>query len=113
MLNVCQGRRLPPSWEHSWQATGPDGLFDAEHEAAKWIREKAGETGASLAANNRIPQSITSSSWDALELYQDAQKLSMAGQSSEAVPRLQRALQIDPQFAMAAMRLGRHPEFPI
>jgi len=94
------------SWERSWQTTGAEGLFVAEHEAAEWIRSKAGENEASVAANNRVPQSITSSSWDALELYQEAQKLGMAGRSSEAVPLLQRALQIDPRFAMAAMRLG-------
>jgi eukaryotic-like serine/threonine-protein kinase len=94
------------SSERSWQTTGADGLFDAEHEAAKWIRTKAGESDASLAANNRVPQSITSSSWEALELYEEAQKLSMGNRSSDAVAPLQRALQIDSQFAMAAMRLG-------
>jgi len=94
------------SWERSWQTTGAEGLFVAEHEAAEWIRSKAGENEASVAANNRVPQSITSSSWDALELYQEAQKLSMAGRAPEAVPLLRRAIQIDSRFAMALMRLG-------
>jgi serine/threonine protein kinase/Flp pilus assembly protein TadD len=95
-----------PSWDRNWQTTGADGLFDAEHEAAEWIRSKAGENSSSLSANNRVPQAITSSSWEALELYEDAQKLSMAGRSTEAVPLFQRAIQIDPLFAMAVMRLG-------
>ena len=94
------------SSERSWQTTAADGLFDAEHEAAKWIRSKAGESDATLAANNRVPQSITSSSWDALELYQEAQKMSMAGRAADAILLFQRAIQIDPQFAMALMRLG-------
>jgi serine/threonine protein kinase/Flp pilus assembly protein TadD len=102
-----QGPAAPlQSWERSWQTTGAEGLFVAEHEAAEWIRSKGGENDASVAANNRIPQSITSSSWDALELYQEAQKLSMAGRSPEAVPLFERAIQIDHQFAMALMRLG-------
>lgn len=94
------------SWENSWQTTGADGLFDAEHKAAQWIRSKAGESDLSVSANNRVPQAITSSSWEALELYQEAQKSSMAGRSTQAIPLLQRAVQIDPQFAMGLMRLG-------
>ncbi|MCU1338442.1 MAG: serine/threonine protein kinase [Bryobacterales bacterium] len=94
------------NWQHQESSSGPDGLFEAVHEATKWIRTKAGESEVELSANNRLPQNITSSKWDALELFQQAQSLIAAQQAPDAVPVLQRAVQLDPQFAMALMWLG-------
>ena len=98
----------PPvqSWEHSVTTTGPDGLFEALHEAATWIRLTAGEKAADLSANNRLPQDITTNNWEALQLYDQAQSLSAAQHATDAIPVLERAVQLDPQFAMGRMRLG-------
>ncbi len=98
----------PPvqSWEHTFSATGPSGLFDAAHEAATWIRLTAGEKAADLSANNRLPQDITTNSWEALQLYDRARSLTAAQHPTEAIPVFQRAIQIDPQFAMALTWLG-------
>ena len=98
----------PPvhSWENTFTASGPAGLFEAAHEAATWIRSTAGEKAADLSANNRLPQEITTNSWEALQLYDQAQSLSTAQRAAEAIPVLQRAVQLDPQFAMGLMRLG-------
>jgi eukaryotic-like serine/threonine-protein kinase len=92
--------------DRSFTASGPNGVFEALHDAAHWIRETAGEDAVSLSAYNRLPQDITSSSWEALDLFSRAQLLDAAGKPNEAIPLLQRAVEMDPQFAMGFMRLG-------
>jgi eukaryotic-like serine/threonine-protein kinase len=94
------------SWEDTETASGPAELFEAIHRAAKRVRTIAGENATEISANDRLPQNITSSSWDALELFGEAQSLSNEQRSDEAVPLLQRAVQLDSNFAMGLMRLG-------
>jgi len=87
-------------------ALGPSGLFEAIHNAVTSVRIAAGEGATERAANNRLPQDITSSNWEALQLYENAQTLSDQQHSDEAVPLLRRAVDLDPSFAMGLMRLG-------
>ena len=94
------------NWDRTFHAGGPSGLFDTVDEAARWIRSTAGENPAELSGYNRPPQDITTSSWEALRLFDQAQALSSAQRDSEAIPLLERAVQLDPEFAMARMRLG-------
>ena len=94
------------SWEDTETAYGPAELFEAVGKVATRIRTRAGENATEIAANNRLPQDITSSKWEALELFGDAQRLSDEQRSDEAVPLLRRAVQLDPNFAMGLMRLG-------
>jgi tetratricopeptide (TPR) repeat protein len=92
--------------EDTQTALGPNGLFEAIHNAVTSVRTVAGEGDTERATNNRLPQDITSPSWQALELYQAGQALSDQQRSDDAVPLLRRAVQLDPSFAMASMRLG-------
>jgi len=92
--------------EATQTALGPIGLFEAIHNAVTSVRIAAGEGDTERAANNRLPQDITSSNWEALELYQEAQALSDQQRSDEAVPLLRRAIDLDQNFAMGLMRLG-------
>jgi eukaryotic-like serine/threonine-protein kinase len=94
------------SWDSSWRTTSADGLFDAEHEAAQWIRKTAGENAVDLSAHNRSPRDITTSSWEALQAYDLARSLTAAQDPTEAIPEFRRAIQMDSQFAMARMWLG-------
>jgi serine/threonine protein kinase/tetratricopeptide (TPR) repeat protein len=94
------------SWEETENASGPLELFEAIHKVATRVRARAGENAVEISANNRLPQDITSSSWEALELYSDAQKLSAEQNSEEAASLLRRAVQLDPNFALGLMRLG-------
>ena len=87
-------------------ALGPIALFEAIHNAVTSVRIAAGEGDSERAMNNRPPQDITSSSWEALEHYQEAQALSDQQRSDAAVPLLRRAIGFDPNFAMGQMRLG-------
>jgi len=106
----CEQISSPDSPVHSWEdtqtASGPLELFEAIHRAATSVRKAAGENATEISANNRLPQDITSPSWEALELYSEAQALSHEQRSDQAVPLLRRAVQLDPKFAMGLMRLG-------
>jgi serine/threonine protein kinase/tetratricopeptide (TPR) repeat protein len=92
--------------EDTETALGPAGLFEAIHHAVTSMRIAAGESDTERAATNRLPQDITSPSWEALELFSEAQALSDDQRSDEAVPLLRRAVQLDSNFAMGLMRLG-------
>ena len=84
------------SWEETENASGPTELFEAIRNVATRVRSKAGENATEISATNRLPQDITSSSWEALEDYQEAQTLSDQQRSDEAVPSLRRAVDLDP-----------------
>lgn len=94
------------SWEVTETASGPIQLFEAVHRAANRVRTIAGENATEISAANLLPQDITSSSWEALEVYGEAQSLSDDQRADDAVLPLRRAVQLDPKFAMAWMRLG-------
>src|SRR5262249_53628142 len=82
------------------------GLFDTVHEASNWLRRAVGETAADLAARDRLPQDITTPSWEALALYARADGAKAANQAERAVAFLKQAVERDPHFALALMRLG-------
>jgi serine/threonine protein kinase len=98
----------PPmrTWDHTISVPSPNALFDGIHEASAWARTTAGETPNELSGQNHLPQDITSASWEALQLYEKGQHLSQGGSSDQAVPFFRRAIDRDPHFAMALMRLG-------
>ncbi len=74
------------SWDRALHATGPNALFDTLHEAARWIRSTAGENAVDLSAYNRPPQDITTSSWEALQLFDEAQSLAASQREPDAIP---------------------------
>ena len=94
------------SWDETENASGPLELFEAIHKVATRVRARAGENAAEISANNRLPQDITSSTWEAVELYSEAQKASAEQDLDEAASLLRRAVQLDPNFALGLMRLG-------
>ena len=93
-------------WQDTETASGPQEVFDAIHKATNRVRTLAGENAAEISANNLLPQDITSSSWEALGLYGEAQKAYSQGHVEDAVSSLRRAVDRDAQFAMGFMRLG-------
>lgn len=74
-------------------------------EAAVWIRETLGENAKSLSERNRAPEELTTPSWPAFQEYVAGNEAGMA-KPDEAVLHLKTALQLDPDFALAAGRLG-------
>jgi len=100
-----QPKDSPRSWYKSFQANDKSDLFNAIQAGSQWIREMAGE-GSDSFAKEKLPQDTTTSSWEALLLYSQAEQLKALDQTPEAIDRLIQAIRVDPEFALAWMRLG-------
>jgi serine/threonine protein kinase/Tfp pilus assembly protein PilF len=70
------------------------------------IRRSLGESGASLARNNVPIEEATTPSLEALKAYTEAVALRAAGAEVRAVKELERAIAIDPEFALAHTTLS-------
>jgi serine/threonine protein kinase/tetratricopeptide (TPR) repeat protein len=81
-------------------------LRDVVHDAASWIRTLVGEREADLARQDRPVEDTTTTSWQALQVYSDAEKKYSAGDPDTARLLLGEAIQFDPDFAKAHMRLA-------
>ena len=93
-------------WSRTFTAPEKALLFGSFRQAALWVRELVGENAADLADQDRPPSDTTTASWDALRLYAKAEAKHAAGRLDEAVLLLEQALQHDPAFATAQMRLA-------
>lgn len=117
MLRVEQPDQTPAraraSWDKAfeWTQTGsgatiaPQALA-AVRDAGDWVRARAGESAADIARLDLPPEDATTSNWQALEEYANAEKLLREGKTEPAVNSLVRSLRFDPQFALAQARLG-------
>jgi eukaryotic-like serine/threonine-protein kinase len=94
------------TWRQTFHAPGKAGIHDALHDGAKWLRSTLGEAPTDIAAHDRMPQETTSSSWAALAAYAAAERLRQKRDSESAIATLREALRLDPDFALARMRLG-------
>ncbi len=71
------------------------------------FRTKAGESLATVKEHSTPLTEATTPSLEAWKLYCDALKVSLTENNAGAIPLLQRAVQIDPKFAMAYASLAR------
>ncbi|HEY1946425.1 MAG TPA: protein kinase [Bryobacteraceae bacterium] len=94
------------SWKRSFPAESEPDLRTAASEAALWIRQSIGEHADELARRDRRPEEATTSSWESLMEYVDAEDARARGDDAEAVRRLRQALAIDDNFPLAHMRLA-------
>ena len=74
--------------------------------AATEIRSKLGESRASLAKFDTPIDQVTTPSLEALQAYSMGHKALDNGDFTAAVPLFQRAVGLDPRFAMAYLKLG-------
>lgn len=93
-------------WDRTERALSKPQLFDAVRELSLWIRKLDGESNAELSLHDRLPQDTTTSSWEALDLFHNAEQRKESGDSEKAVALLNQALVADPSFALAHSRLG-------
>ena len=84
----------------------PDGIVDVLDRVALDLRKQLGEPSASIARFNKPLFSNGASSMPALKAYSDADRQRLAGKPQDAVVLLERAVQIDPDFAIAFADLG-------
>jgi eukaryotic-like serine/threonine-protein kinase len=88
-------------------ANGKEQVLKALGEAATKIREKLGESLASVRNYDAPAENVTTPSLEALQAYTlGFQAMIVRSDSPGAIPLFQRAVNLDPNFAMAYARLG-------
>jgi serine/threonine protein kinase/tetratricopeptide (TPR) repeat protein len=94
------------TWERDFSAKDTTELLTAVHDASSWIRTLAGESDADLAQQDRPVEDTTTSSWLALQRYTEAEAHPSSDGTDTALVILREALQADPDFAKAHMRIA-------
>ena len=88
-------------------ANSKEQVLKALGEAATKIREKLGESLASVQKFDAPPESVTTPSLEALQAYSlGVEAMRVKNDAPAAVPLFERAISLDPNFAMAYARLG-------
>ena len=88
-------------------ANGKEQVLKALGEAATKMRVKLGESLASVQKYDAPAENVTTPSLEALQAYSlGTQTLTVKRDYAAAIPLLQRAISLDPNFAMAYARLG-------
>jgi eukaryotic-like serine/threonine-protein kinase len=86
-------------------AGSADDLLPALARLSRDIREKAGESLRIIRAGPGLER-VTTSSLEALRIYAQATSMADRGREAEAIPLLEEALRLDPDFAMAHRKLS-------
>lgn len=88
------------------EAQGKEQVLTALSKAASELRERVNESLSSIHHSDHQIQESTTSNLEALKAYSLGFNLAINGQLNEAIPFLQRAVEIDPDFAQAQMTLA-------
>ena len=88
------------------EATSKEDVLASVGDAARNLREDLGESLASIEQFDAPVDEATTSSLEALKNLDLAEAARDRGQGPDAIPLLKRALEIDPDFALAHARLG-------
>lgn len=89
------------------QVAKKEDVLNALDQVAGRFRRKAGESLASVREHASTLVEATTPSLEAWKLYIAAGKVGLSGNNEGSVPLLQRAIQMDPKFAMAYAMLAR------
>lgn len=74
--------------------------------AASELRGKLGESLPSIETHDTPPENVTTASLEALQAYSLGYQAQSRGEGAGAIAHLKRAIELDPNFAMAYARLG-------
>ena len=88
-------------------ANGKEQVLKVLGEAATRLRTKLGESLASVQKYDALPENVTTPSLEALQAYALGNQTMDANDYPAAIPLFQRAVTLDPTFAMAYLRLGQ------
>ena len=92
--------------EEQKQVTRKEDVLKALGQIATSFRTRAGESRATIEKHDTSLAEATTPSLDALKAYSAAQKVNFAAGTAAALPLVKRAVEIDPEFAMAHSLLG-------
>lgn len=84
----------------------PPDLLAAIRNASDWIRKQVGESEGDVVHMDVPPEDVTTGSWEALAELEKAFNLQGKLKTEAAIMELQKAVQLDPQCALAYARLG-------
>jgi tetratricopeptide (TPR) repeat protein len=87
------------------QAARQEDVLDALSQIARRFRTRAGESLAAVEKHPTLPEATTSSI-EALKAYGAGMRMVLSSGNAAAIPFLQRAVELDPEFAMAHAQLG-------
>ncbi len=88
------------------EASRKEDVLQGIGKVASGFRTRAGESLASMSAHDTPLTEATTSSLEALKAYGEANRVDLSN-GIAAIPLFQRAIAIDPNFAMAHVMLGR------
>lgn len=94
-------------YAESAESAVTDGPLESVADVAASVRERLGESLASVGESSAPLAQVTTPSLDALRAYSLSQEAFARGQLGEAEALLRRALELDPGFALAHAGLGR------
>ena len=90
------------------EATGRDDVLRALGTAGNELREKLGESLASVQKFSRPLDQVTTSSLEALKAFSQGMQAEQANETDAAFPYLKRAVALDPNFARAVAAMGTY-----
>jgi tetratricopeptide (TPR) repeat protein/predicted Ser/Thr protein kinase len=94
--------------EEQVTASGKEQVLNALGDAATKLRGKMGESLVSVRKYNTAPENVTTPSLEALQAYMlGSQTMNVANDYTAAIPHLERAVSLDPNFAMAYLRMAQ------
>jgi serine/threonine protein kinase/tetratricopeptide (TPR) repeat protein len=88
------------------EAESQEAILSALDKAAASLRAKLGESADSVKQFYKPLGEGTTSSLEALKLFTQADQLHSAGRRLESIPFLKKAIELDPNFALAHAELG-------
>jgi eukaryotic-like serine/threonine-protein kinase len=88
------------------QAASKPDVLNALHHADSQLRGKLGESLSSIQKYDKMLSQATTSSLEALNRFTLGDSKHASGDEIGAIPEYQRAIELDPNFAMAYARLG-------
>jgi serine/threonine protein kinase/tetratricopeptide (TPR) repeat protein len=104
-VNCRTGDRLS---EEQVTASGKEQVLGALGVASTKLRARLGESLASVQKYDAPPDSVTTPSLEALQAYTLGNRTTdVANDYAAAIPLFERAISLDPNFAMAYLRLGQ------
>ena len=88
------------------QAPNKEDVLRALSQMAETFRRRVGESAATVTRHSRPLEQATTRSLEALKAYSAGWRLNFVEGTTAAIPQLKRAVDIDPDFAVAHAQLG-------